>query len=551
MYQLVVENQQFAFYHFDSIEPERANPKLNVLAIERDKLFNNDIVDRTGDLIYSYIRAGELIPGVLLLNGNRTYGKNETGKRALYKCIPDDRGLPAFLIPYELKLGFSKDIKNKYVVFKYDHWDDKHPRGIITETLGDVNLPSAYYEYRLYCRNVHDSISEFTTRVRELTRDRDSVFTAIRSNHEFRIQSRLDVPVYSIDPVGCTDIDDAFSIQPLVGEPGYKISIYIANVFVWIETLDLWDYITDRVSTIYLPDKKRSMLPAILSENLCSLLKHQSRFAFCMDVFVDPDGSVLREPEFGNVEISLHSNFAYEEPRLLSNPNCRLFMDITRKMDASIIDTHDLVEFWMIYMNSRCGERLACVKDGIFRTATINENSTSELRHVIRNWNDVNCKYAVYDDNKSEIVHQVLQVAAYAQITSPIRRLIDLLNQTIFMQQIGMSEVSQSAIQCVDRWKHKIAVINTKTKSIRKTQTECEVVTMSLGSKYEGVVFGKRLMNDGIYKYSVYVENLRIFGTVKSYMDLPDYLNVRLEIYYFGDEYDSKRKLKYLIRGTE
>jgi len=122
------------------------------------------------------IQKGELIPGVLLLNGNRTYGKNETGKRALYKCIPDNRNLPHFLIPYELKLGFSKDIKNKYIVFAYEHCNDKHPRGIITHTIGDVNIVSAYYEYRLYCRSVHDSICEFTNRVRELTKDRELIY---------------------------------------------------------------------------------------------------------------------------------------------------------------------------------------------------------------------------------------------------------------------------------------------------------------------------------------------------------------------------------------
>ena len=97
------------------------------------------MLDHTGDLIYSYIRAGELIPGVLILNGNRTYGKNETGKRALYKCIPDDRDLPPFLVPYDLKLGFSKDVKNKYVTIKYEHWDDKHPRGLLVETIGDIH----------------------------------------------------------------------------------------------------------------------------------------------------------------------------------------------------------------------------------------------------------------------------------------------------------------------------------------------------------------------------------------------------------------------------
>lgn len=549
MYQVIIENRQFAFYHFDSIEPERSNPRFNAISIETQKLFSSDVVDHTGDLIYSYIRAGELIPGVLLLNGNRTYGKNETGKRTLYKCIPDDRDLPPFLVPYDLKLGFSKDIKNKYVVFKYEQWDDKHPRGMIVETIGDVSVMSAYYEYRLYCRNVHDSISEFTNKVRELTKDRETIYESIKSNPRFNIESRLDVPVYSIDPEGCTDIDDAFSIQPLSGEPGYKISIYIANVFVWIETLGLWDYITNRVSTIYLPDKKRTMLPTILSENLCSLLKHQSRFAFCMDVFVDGNGVVLREPEYKNVEILLQSNFAYDEPRVLSNPNCKLFMDITKKMDVNVGNTHELIEFWMIYMNTRCGERLASVKDGIFRTATITENSTNELRHVIRNWNDVNCKYSAYSDGE-ELGHQVLKIDSYVHITSPIRRLVDLLNQTTFIHRMGLSDISPVAAHFIENWKHKIKIINTKTKSIRKIQNECELITLPVETfdrEHNGVVFGKKQLDTDIYQYSIYVENLKMFGKVKTKTDLLDYSAAKFKLYYFGDEYDSKRKLKFNI----
>ena len=552
MYQLIIENRQFVFYHFDSTESERSNTRLNAITIETHKLFSNDVLDHTGDLIYSYIRAGELVPGVLMLNGNRTYGKNETGKRSLYKFIPEDRDLPPFLVPYDLKLGFSKDIKNKYVVIKYDHWDDKHPRGVIYETIGDVNVMTAYYEYRLYCRNVHDSIAEFAGKVRELTNDRKTIYESIKYDPRFRIESRLDVPVYSIDPEGCTDIDDAFSIQPLTGEPGYQISIYIANVYVWIETLGLWDYIANRVSTIYLPDKKRTMLPTILSENLCSLLKRQSRFAFCMDVFVDVNGVILREPEYKNVEISLHSNFAYEEPRLLSNPNCKLFMDITKKMDENISDTHELIEFWMIYMNSRCGERLAGAKDGIFRTATITDNSTNKLRQIIRNWNDVNCKYSAYSDG--DISHQVLNIGAYVHITSPIRRLVDLLNQIMFIKQMGMTEVSQTAAEFVEKWKQKLRTINTKTKSIRKTQNECELMTLPIETfnrDHNGVVLEKTLCDNGIYKYSVYVENLKMFGKVKTHIELPEYSNVKLKLYYFGDEYDSKRKLKFYIRGTD
>jgi exoribonuclease R len=551
MYQLIIENRQFAFYHFDLTGPERTNPRLNALSIETHKLFSSDVVDHTGDLIYSYIRSGELIPGVLILNGNRTYGKNETGKRALYKCIPDNRDLPPFLIPYELKLGFSKDIKNKYVVFKYDHWDDKHPRGVIVETIGDVSVMSAYYEYRLYCRDIHDSISEFNNKVRELTKDRDRIHASIRSDSRFKIESRLEVPVYSIDPKGCTDIDDAFSIQPLAGEPGYKISIYIANVYVWVETLSLWDYIRNRVSTIYLPDKRRTMLPTILSENLCSLLKHQSRFALCMDVFVDTNGGILREPEFSNIEISLQSNFAYDEPRLLSNTNCKLFMDITRKMDPTINDTHELIEYWMIYMNTKCGERLAHAEDGIFRTATITENSKNELRHIIRNWNDVNCKYTLYSDGE-ELGHQVMKIDSYVHITSPIRRLVDLLNQTIFIHQMGLSDISPVAAQFIENWKNKIKSINIKTKSIRKIQNECELMTLPMEAfdrEHSGVVFGKKQLDMDIYQYSIYVENLKMFGKVKTKLDLVDYSTAKFKLYYFGDEYDSKRKLKFHIIG--
>jgi exoribonuclease R len=498
------------------------------------------------------------------------------------------------MVPYELKLGFSKDIKNKYIVFTCEHCNDKHPRGSITHTIGDVNDTSAYYEYRLYCLNVHDSISEFTQKVRELTKDPERIYASIISNPKFRIESRLDVPVYSIDPEGCTDIDDAFSIQPLMGEQGYKISIYIANVYVWIETLGLWDYINNRVSTIYLPDKRRTMLPAILSENLCSLVKHKPRIAFCMDVWVDMNGGVIREPEFKNVEISLHSNFAYDDPRVMSNPNCILFAGAaacgdfaprtppsagtsppasnndltsppihpTSPISNPVAETSppisspkaggvrgaaapaNVIERWMIYMNTICGDILAHKKNGIFRTATIAENSTNKMRHIIRKWNDVNCVYTTYSDDV-DMSHQLLQVDAYTHITSPIRRLVDLLNQTIFIHEMGMADVSTDAIQFVENWKQKIEYINVKMKSIRKTQTECELMLVPMDCEYNGIVFGKTLLDNNMFQYSMYVENLKIFGKVKTPLDLPEYSSAIFRLYYFGDEYN--RKLKFQI----
>lgn len=79
------------------------------------KLFTRDIIELSADVlpkvVYSPVRIQTYIAGVLLLENNKTFGRNETKKRLLYKCIPDDKHLPSFLIPFEIKLGFSKQIK--------------------------------------------------------------------------------------------------------------------------------------------------------------------------------------------------------------------------------------------------------------------------------------------------------------------------------------------------------------------------------------------------------------------------------------------------------
>lgn len=322
-----------------------------------------------------------------------------------------------------------------------------------------------------------------------------------------------------------------------------------------MDALGLWDQINTRVSTIYLPDKRRTMLPTILSENLCSLQEKQNRIAFCVDVYVDSDGNNIREPEYKNVEIKVQSNFAYEEPKMRSNKYYKMMLDVTRKMKNDVHDSHDLIEYWMIYMNSRCGERLASNKSGIFRTATISENTTSKFKQIIRNWNDVNRKYMPFSCD-ADISHQVLKINSYVHITSPIRRLVDLLNQTIFIQQMVVAEISSDAVKFIDKWTQKIEYVNMKTKAIRKVQNDCDIMSLChdnpemLTQSYDGVVFNKINRNDDTIGYSVYIENLKIFGKIKTQIDLPEYSEAKFKLFYFGDESDSKRKMRFQIMSN-
>ena len=127
------------------------------------KLFTNDVfsIDKSSNLtiLHSSIRSGPAIPGVLILDGNKTYGrerkftegstaaksKTPVG-RLLYKCIPDDTRLPSFLVPYEIKnMGFSKVFKNIYVTINFDDWEDKHPRAKLDNLIGPVDILDNFY----------------------------------------------------------------------------------------------------------------------------------------------------------------------------------------------------------------------------------------------------------------------------------------------------------------------------------------------------------------------------------------------------------------------
>ena len=87
---------------------------------------------------HSIIKSMKQIPGVLLLDKNQTYGRYN--KRLLYRCIPDDKRMPEFLVPYEDKCkSFSKQKINKYVLFIVKEWTGKHPIAQLVNTIGSVD----------------------------------------------------------------------------------------------------------------------------------------------------------------------------------------------------------------------------------------------------------------------------------------------------------------------------------------------------------------------------------------------------------------------------
>uniref|UniRef100_A0A8C7E4L9 Protein DIS3 homolog n=1 Tax=Naja naja TaxID=35670 RepID=A0A8C7E4L9_NAJNA len=86
--------------------------------------------------------------------------------------------------------------------------------------------------------------------------------------------------VCSVDPPGCTDIDDALHCREL--ENGnLEVGVHIADVSHFIRPGNALDQESaKRGTTVYLCEKRIDMVPDLLSSNLCSLRSNVDRFAF-------------------------------------------------------------------------------------------------------------------------------------------------------------------------------------------------------------------------------------------------------------------------------
>jgi len=525
-------------------------------------------------------RNAKTIPGILLLENNRTYGKashhsqckNPIKKsRLFYKCIPDNPRLPAFLIPYEIAVGFSKKFVNKYVTFRFKEWtpEQQHPVGTLVETIGDVTHLPAFCEYRLCARNLRHSISLFTKHVKTQIEEKQVSIENIVKDPKYNIQYHEDRSI-AIDPEGSRDFDDALSATLINGiTESYSVSIHIANVFVWFESLNLWKRLTDACSSIYLPDKRRHMLPPILSNDLCILNSHEDiRIAFTAVLTLNNEANIVAI-EFKNTAVKIAKNYVYETAECLADPTYKLLHKLAKMQNPHIHDSHDVVAHWMFKMNEICGQKLAEHGTGIFRKAeqktasvsTIPRDMKPNTRQMLQSWlTNSSAEYVEFTNDP--IKHQQLQTQNYAHITSPIRRLVDILNQTMLIHKLGLVECSENAHAFLQKHLQQLPQINKDMRAIKKTQQECETlykITQNPQIQEQlhcGFVIDiKRDSGDPSSvqdrKITAYIEDLNIIITVGTHPEINSqvtkYSYHNFRVFVFDDEYKIKQKLKWCI----
>ncbi|XP_023807008.1 DIS3-like exonuclease 1 isoform X3 [Oryzias latipes] len=126
--------------------------------------------------------------------------------------------------------------------------------------------------------------------------------------------------VFSIDPLGCEDVDDTLSVRSLAGGTLLELGVHIADVTHFVPEGSLTDLeARTRATTYYLADRRYDMLPAVLSADLCSLLGGVDRYAMSVLWELDAGSLAVRRVWFGRTVIRSSYQLHYELAQALLN----------------------------------------------------------------------------------------------------------------------------------------------------------------------------------------------------------------------------------------
>ena len=499
---------------------------------------HEDIVDKDNNILTPSIWREKRIAAVLLVD--KMYGKENN--KLLYKCIPYNKNLPIFLVTYENKQGFSKTHKHKYVLLEFKHWNNKHPLGQLVQTFGNVDDLSCLYDYLLFALDIHTSNQRFTKRFMVEYKNDTKQNHLKEMKKRYNLQDRTNYEIYTIDGETTRDFDDGIGL--IQHKDKSIFSIYISNPVLWMDYLNLWDYYGDRISSVYLPDRVVNMLPNMMSNKVAGLLEGEIAIAFVMDIQIVSDK--IESVDYKNVLIKVKKNYRYEEKKLLKNPMYKTILSLMSSIGMRVENSYKCIEKWMIYFNSKIGETLSQYNRGVYRYCKVLKTNHKTIPLPLIDyisWGETNSGYSLYD---KDLAHLVLGVSYYAQMSSPIRRIVDILNMIEMQDQTGMCTLSTNTINYKNNWLTKIEDINNTIRSIKRLEYDTKLLKYYLTTEnvtdrvYEGYIVA--ILDEKIFK--VFIPELEVSTILKNIQPMALYTKIQCRLCLLQDEVNIVQKIR-------
>ncbi|MBU0961634.1 MAG: RNB domain-containing ribonuclease [Proteobacteria bacterium] len=287
----------------------------------------------------------------------------------------------------------------------------------------------------------------------------------------------------TIDGASTLDFDDALSIEEQDGN--YLVGVHISDVAHYVRPEDpLFREALQRGTSIYFPEGQIPMLPRHLSQGICSLIQGELRAVLSFMILLSKEAEVLRvrihpavirvarrltydeadsiiskDPELAildDLRVKLRNKRVEAGALLLPFPDVNIHIQNGGRVQVNLSDTdtpaRTLVSEMMILANTEAARYVADrMAPGLFRA-----QKPPKKRVVFGLDNDLflNSKQRKLLSRGELLVHAKahsgLGVEQYTTVTSPIRRLLDLVMQHQINSLVRREETRFTEEMCKD-----------------------------------------------------------------------------------------------------
>eukprot|EP00658_Telonema_sp_P-2_P007429 TRINITY_DN12770_c0_g1_i2.p1 TRINITY_DN12770_c0_g1~~TRINITY_DN12770_c0_g1_i2.p1 ORF type:complete len:572 (-),score=181.61 TRINITY_DN12770_c0_g1_i2:214-1929(-) len=188
------------------------------------------------------------------------------------------------------------EIRNKRLVVVVDDWPawSSSPSGHYIEVLGDIGDKDTEAKVILIENDIPHY--DFSQAVYDCL---PKGGWSVDSSEEDRRVDLRDLSICSVDPLGCRDIDDALHYR-VMQNGNLEVGVHIADVTHFLhEHTPMDEEAAKRSTSVYLVDRRINMLPQLLTENLCSIVANEDRYAFSIIWEFDKDTLEVKADWFG------------------------------------------------------------------------------------------------------------------------------------------------------------------------------------------------------------------------------------------------------------
>ncbi len=377
--------------------------------------------------------------------------------------------------------------------------------------------------------------------------------------------------VITIDPLGSIDLDDGFSFNS--DDLNYYLDIHISDPVSYFDFTKesmgkIFNEFVNRINTCYIPNSSGSNKPIhLLPENVVqyiSLLepneKIRSRRAisFCFKINKETnqvDYSIIftnltniKNHTYEDFDIKINSLKELSNKLDLVNLTNTMIKLMGLKYDLINLDSdisHKMIEIFMIWTNYYCGKYLKTNSELMIVRAQEQKDlpeglNLDKIPEYCRTFLNYSANYELVDNKINHNLnknHYSLGISNYSHATSPMRRVIDMINHLSIHSCSNQIEM----IKQID-----MSLINNKIKIQKRISNSHDLINyIKISNKFKAFVMDLKqletktnallIITTGEFKKMINVE-LPI-NTIK----INKYDTIDIEVYYNSNNFKSNK----------